>query len=102
MAAYQCIRKEMQDSGVLIWNSVEYKFKLNRSESVWILLGTSSAHMVGNMQGFKMGLRKMQNYCVHTSTEFTDIWLICKVFRFRFSGTRKTTLNKHCVKLRVS
>jgi hypothetical protein len=38
---------------------------------------------------------------MRTATDFTDIWLIRKVVLFRFSGTRKTTLNENYLKLCV-
>jgi hypothetical protein len=57
---------------------------------------------VGNIQGLQMGLGELQNYCMRKTTDMTDIWLICKVEMFRFSGTRKGTLNKKCIKERVS
>jgi len=30
---------------------------------------------VASLQGWQMGLRKLQNYCMLTATEFTDICL---------------------------
>ena len=48
-----------------------------------------------------MELLKLQNFCLRRATEFTDMCLICKFMPFRFSGTRKATLNKQCQKLRV-
>jgi hypothetical protein len=52
--------------------------------------------------GSANGIRKLQNYCMRTTTEFTDIRLICKVVLFGFCGTRKTALNKQYIKLCVS
>jgi len=45
--------------------------------------------------------RKAENYCMCTTDEFTDVFLICKVVFFRFCVTRKTTLNKRSQKLCV-
>jgi hypothetical protein len=42
----------------------------------------------GKYVRFEMGLRKLQNYCTRTATDFTDISLICKVVLFMFSRTR--------------
>jgi len=67
------------------------------------LAGDVAGPCGGKYLWYKNGLTKTAkiNVCVYSNRLYRYL-VICKVVLFRFCGTRETTLNKQCLKLRVS